>query len=170
MPRVCLLNYFFETTSFSFGWSDDQLLTLDTTTSVICRELKPTFEDPSTAGHPSSRLWPPTYFISPHWAVPSSNINSFGSAHFMLCAFAQTFLFFLPPPSQIVHLVKVFKFQLELSFFVLLLCLVCTPIFLPPFLDPEILEVRCNLFFIFTTGTFSLFLLPHVTPFFKLQS
>ena len=47
-------------------------------------------------------------------ALPSSNIRFLlgpkMSAHFMLCAFVQTLLF-----SSIIHLVKIFKFQLKFS-------------------------------------------------------
>lgn len=108
MPGVCLFNYFPETTSFSFCWSDDQPFTSDTITRVIFRKPKCTFEDPRWARHPASSLWPPIFFASSsHRTEPPSSLPSNirflrgpkMSAHFMLCIFARTFLF-LPSSLQ----------------------------------------------------------------------
>lgn len=167
MPGVCLFNYFFKTNSFSLGWSDDQPLTLDTSTRVICRELgstlktHPCLANPHPGSEPRVTSPAPLSTLNPS-AVPSSNVRFL---QLISCSVLLRTLFFLSPPSQITHLVKVFKFQLRLSSFALLLCLVCSLIFLSPLLDPEILEGRGNLFFLLITGTCSLFLLPQVTPF-----
>lgn len=121
MPRVCLFNCLFETTSFSFCWSDDQPFILGTTTEKFFRNSNPLLKTHQwlTTSHPRSDLLTPLPVhlstLSPS-ALPSNNIRFFlvpkMSAHFTLFAFVESFLF----PS-VIHLVKVFKFQLNFSLF-----------------------------------------------------
>lgn len=117
------------------------------------------------APHPGCDPWPLHQLMSPHGASSSVGFLWDPKRQLLSCS---VLLLFFPPPCPIPPNYS-FGPSLQIPPGAFLCCtalgLVCIPTALPLLLDPEILEGRCSLFFIFITATFSLFLLPRITPF-----
>lgn len=112
MPGVCLLNYFFETTSFSFGWSDDQPLTLTTAHESFVGNSDPHWRPIRDWPTHTQALAPQLLrrLPSPHWALllsPPATSGSLGAPKCRLisCSVLLRRLFFLSslrPPEFLI--------------------------------------------------------------------